>query len=183
MARSEAAVTATHGNVLFCRFAASSEAPVEAGGDSSAALAAVRDAVAQINADSREIIGANVVLAQLGVDNSNLLFVTLGRIENIAFHSGILGAHAAQPECDAGAIEAIAHDVRDYITKGAAATRRLRTLVDRHREMLTEAGSVLREISEQMAELEASTCVRTDSVRARMREIELAGFCDYAADA
>jgi hypothetical protein len=176
-------VTATHGNVFFCQFGAPRAMPADAERDSSAALAAVTSAVAAINADSRQIIGANVALAQLGVDNSNLLFVTLGRIDNIAFHAGIVGAHAAQPESDAGAIDAIADDVRQYITRGAAAAKRVRDLVTEHQEMLTAAGCVLRDISEQMAELEAATCARTDPVRTRMREIELANFCDSAAGA
>lgn len=173
------AVTETQGNVFFCNFGAHCARPENNDNDLGAVLTAVKNAVAQIDADSKEIRGANVALAQLGADNSNLLFVTLGKIDNIAFHSNILSVDGAQREGDATGISPVAHDVRRFVTRGAAVTTHVLALVTRHKDMLMAAGGVLREISEQVAELEAMTCARTDPVRARLREVELTNFCNY----
>ena len=176
-----APVTATRGNVVFCNFGADGRTAEDRETDLSTVLTAVGTAVSEIHADAQEILGANLATAQLGVDNSNMLFVTLGKIDNIAFHSNAIAANSSFAEGDPCGISMIADEVRDLVNRSAEATRRLRALVAEQRHVTMAAGSVLRDISEQVAELEARTRARIDPVCAQMREVEAANFTNYAS--
>jgi hypothetical protein len=173
-------VTGIRGNVVFCDFSADSKTLLNHDTDVRSVLTAVGSAAAEINADAREILGANLATAQLGVDNSNLLFVTLGKIDNIAFHSNAIAANTSYAEGDPCGVGLIAGDVRELVNKGAEATRRLRALVAEQKHVTMAAGSVLREISEQVAHIEAKARARIDPVCAQMREVEAATFTNYA---
>ena len=173
-------VTAIRGNVVFCDFSADTKSLQNRETDLRSVLTDVGSAAAEINADAREILGSNLATAQLGVDNSNLLFVTLGKIDNIAFHSNAIAANTSYAEGDPCGVGLIADDVRELVSKGAEATRRLRALVAEQKHVTMAAGSVLREISEQVAHIEARARARIEPVRAQMREVEAANFANYA---
>ena len=174
-------ITGTRGNVVFCNFSVDAGSPENRGSDLPSVLAAVGGTVAEIHLDTREILGSNLDTAQVGVENSNLLFVTLGKIDNLAFHSNAIAVNTGYAEGDPCGVGLIADDVRELVAKGADATKRLRALVAEQKHIAMAAGSVLREISEQVTEIEAKARARIDPVCAQLREVELAHYCNSAA--
>jgi hypothetical protein len=119
-------VTETRGNVVFCDFGAQTRNPEDRERNLPTVLAAVSTSVAEINGATREILGTNLATAQVGVDNSNLLFVTLGRIDNLAFQCNAIAVDPGCTDGDECGVGRIADDVRKLVAKAADATRRLR---------------------------------------------------------
>jgi hypothetical protein len=173
-------VMETRGNVVFCNFGEQTRNSENTERDLPAVLAAVSSTVAGINGDTREILGANLATAQVGVDNSNALFVTLGRIDNLAFQCNAIAVDNGRTDGDQCGVGRIADDVHGLVAKAADATRRLRALVNEQKHMAMAAGSVLREIAEEVAEIEAKARVRIEPVHAQIRQAELANYCNYA---
>jgi len=146
-------VKSEQGNVIFCEFGAACRSAENSGGDIGTDLAAIKSAVAEIHMVSRDILSANLAVSQYESENSRLLLDAVGRLDNVAFQSGLLTGNTGRDENRQ--LERAAADAQRLASAGVAAAYWLRTLVAEQKGRMMSTARALQEITEQVGALEA----------------------------
>jgi hypothetical protein len=163
-------VKGAQGNVIFCEFGAVCGEAENAADALGTDLVAIKSAIAEIHMVSRDILSANLAVTQYDQENSRLLLDAVGRLDNVAFQSGLLTGNAGRDE--SRQLERAAADAQRLASAGVAAAYWLRTLVAEQKGRMMSTARTLREIAEQVNALEALMRMCLEQVAAEMPEVE-----------